>query len=370
MEDPRSFVEEAGRYLDGDMTAEERIRFEARCQQQPGMAQILEEQRMIRQSLDSYAEYKNLGADLDKAFADWKAENERIAATPPANPADRGQDIHSPSLKRIIWRTAGIAAAITLVITLSGVLFVRSFNNHKITSYTILRREIDNIKRSQNDLINGMQQSGKKTPADPGQYGGTGFAISTDGYIATNAHVIKGADSIYVETSAGEALRASLIYQDPLSDLAVLKITDSTFSLPALPYTVRKSAVPLGDEVYTLGYPRDEIVYGKGYVSAETGFRGDSNSYQISIPVNPGNSGGPLIDASGQVLGVITGKQSPSDDIAFAVKSSFLLDMLDSLPGSFDKHGLLSRPNRLQHLSRVNQLKKLQPYVFLVKVYN
>jgi S1-C subfamily serine protease len=370
MEDPRSFIEEAGRYLDGDMTEEERVRFETSCQQQPGMAARLEEQRMIRESLDSYGEYKRLETGLEEAFTAWKAEEPAGLAAIHSTPAVGDGTAKSSSLKRLVWKTAGIAAAVTLVITLSGVLFVRSFNNHKITSYTILRREIDNIKRSQNDLINGMQQSGKKAPADPGQYGGTGFAISTDGYIATNAHVIKGADSIYVESAGGEALRATLIYQDPLSDLAVLKIADSTFALPALPYTLRKSAVPLGDEVYTLGYPRDEIVYGKGYVSAETGFRGDSNSYQISIPVNPGNSGGPLIDASGQVLGVITGKQSPSDDIAFAVKSSFLLNLLDSLPDGFDKRGLLIRQNRLQHLSRVNQLKKLQPYVFLVKVYN
>jgi S1-C subfamily serine protease len=145
---------------------------------------------------------------------------------------------------------------------------------------------------------------------------------------------------------------------------------DSTFSLPALPYDLRKTAVPLGDEVYTLGYPRNEIVYGKGYVSAETGFRGDSDSYQISIPVNPGNSGGPLIDTRGQVLGIITGKQSPSDDIAFAVKSSFLLDMLDSLPKGFNKNALLHKQSSLQHLSRVDQIKKLQPFVFMVKVYN
>jgi S1-C subfamily serine protease len=122
--------------------------------------------------------------------------------------------------------------------------------------------------------------------------------------------------------------------------------------------------------VYTLGYPRNEIVYGKGYISAETGFRGDSGSYQISVPVNPGNSGGPVIDSHGQVLGIITGKQLPSEDIAFAVKSSFLAGMLDSLPGKLDKYALLNSRSSLSGLSRVNQIKKLQPFIFLVKVYN
>jgi S1-C subfamily serine protease len=128
--------------------------------------------------------------------------------------------------------------------------------------------------------------------------------------------------------------------------------------------------VPLGDEVYTLGYPRNEIVYGKGYISAETGFRGDSDSYQISVPVNPGNSGGPVIDSRGQVLGIITGKQSPSDDIAFAVKSSFLAHMLDSLPAGFNKKALLRPQSTLSGISRMSQIRKLQPFIFLVKVYN
>lgn len=366
MKDVTQFLESADRYLDGLMSPQERDRFEAYCRDHDQAQEMLEEQTQFRGMLREHADHADLRRKLAEAHRNWEASRTKETPREPAV----GGPAPIVYLRRFYWKAAGVAAAIALMIALGGVWISRTYNTHKITSYTLLRREIDNIRRSQNSLMNDMQKPHSPAPANPGQYGGTGFALSSMGLIATNAHVIAGADSIYVETSKGESLKASLLYEDIQSDLAILKITDSTFRLPALPYDLRKSSVPLGDEVYTLGYPRDEIVYGKGYISSETGFRGDSCSYQISIPVNPGNSGGPLIDDKGQVLGIITGKQAPSDDIAFAVKSSYLLSMLDSLPAPYQKSALQYRNLGLGHLSRVNQIKKLQPYIFLVKVYN
>lgn len=367
MKDVTQFLENADRYLDGLMSLEERDRFQAYCEGNEEAGKMLGEQTGFRALISEHADRAGLLQKMQQAQHNWDASAAKETSRDRAAAAQPAPIVF---LRRFYWKAAGVAAAIALMIALGGVWISRTYNTHKITSYTLLRREIDNIRRSQNSLMNDMQKPQNVAPANPGQYGGTGFAISSMGLIATNAHVIAGADSIYVETSKGESLKASLLYQDTQSDLAILKITDSTFRLPALPYDLRKSTVPLGDEVYTLGYPRDEIVYGKGYISSETGFRGDSCSYQISLPVNPGNSGGPLIDEKGQVLGIITGKQSPSDDIAFAVKSSYLLSMLDSLPAPYQKKALQYRNVGLGHLSRVNQIKKLQPYIFLVKVYN
>ena len=360
MKDLNRFMEDADRYLDGQMPAGERAQFEILCKHDAEAGGLLKEQAMLRTSLTEYGDRRDLREKADRVFRQW----------------ERAQSEAAPAKTRVLpvrdqlWKAAGIAAAIALLVTASGVWLSQNYSSHnKINSYTVLRREIDNIRRSQNSLMNDIH-SRKAAPANPGQYGGTGFALSSQGYIATNAHVVAGADSIYVENNRQESFKASLVYEDEQADLAILKITDSTFSLPALPYTLRRRPVPLGDEVYTLGYPRNEIVYGKGYISAETGFRGDSGSYQISVPVNPGNSGGPVIDSHGQVLGIITGKQLPSEDIAFAVKSSFLAGMLDSLPGKLDKYALLNSRSSLSGLSRVNQIKKLQPFIFLVKVYN
>ncbi|MGH2643128.1 MAG: S1C family serine protease, partial [Chitinophagaceae bacterium] len=309
----------------------------------------------------------DLKEKMEAAYRAWRKEDAESKQGLPALSLLSGRII---SFKSNLWKVAGIAAAVAFIITLSGVFISHSYNQHKLSSYTILRREIDNIKRSQNSLINDIHRA-KSGPVNPGQYGGTGFALSDNGLIATNAHVIAGADSVYVETNKGEVLKASIIYKDVHADLAILKINDSDFRLPPLPYNLKeKKDAPLGEEVYTLGYPRDEIVYGKGYISSETGYRGDTNSYQVSLPVNPGNSGGPLINNKGQILGIVTGKQSPSDNIAFAVKSSFLLSMLDSIPDEYNRRTLLHEKNAFQHLDRLGQINKLQPYIFLVKVYN
>jgi len=122
--------------------------------------------------------------------------------------------------------------------------------------------------------------------------------------------------------------------------------------------------------VFTMGYPRDEIVYGKGYISAQTGFQGDTVAYQVSIPVNPGNSGAPLMDNEGNIVGIITGKQTTSDGIAFAVKSFHLKRLLEEMPKEKLPRREWTRKNNLNTLSRVDQIKKLEDFVYMVKVYN
>lgn len=362
-------LQEADRYLDGEMSPSEKEQFERRCREDEEIRSLVEEQRIIRTRLKEYEERNAMRAILTEADRNWArlfSAQSGEQATPAATGKDRPSVLF---MKRTVWKVAGIAAAVTLVISLGTFWITRNYNDHKISSYTVLRREIDYIKQSQNNLLHDMNKAQKAVPANPGQYGGTGFALSDNGYLATNIHVIKGADSIYVQTHKGEAYKAVLVYEDKACDLAILKINDSTFKLPPPPYRLKKTEAPLGDEVYTLGYPRDEIVYGKGYISAETGFRGDTNAYQVAIPVNPGNSGGPLIDSQGHILGIVTGKESPSDDIAFAVKSSFLVSMLDSLPKDFNKGSLLKSYTPVSQ-KRVDQIRQLQPYIFLVKVYN
>jgi serine protease Do len=89
------------------------------------------------------------------------------------------------------------------------------------------------------------------------------------------------------------------------------------------------------------------------------------------IPVNPGNSGGPVMDEKGNVIGVITGKQTQTSGVAFAVKSNYLLKAIQSIPAdSLSKSLNLSTKNTLASLSRTQQIKKLRNYVFMVKVYN
>lgn len=280
-----------------------------------------------------------------------------------------------PTLIRAIWlkhkRSLAVAATATIFVSLITLFSTRQFgNDEQGSNYSELKRDMENIKRSQTDLIKNIKNS--KQPKDVSQYSGTGFALSSNGYLVTNYHVIKGADSVYVQNNKGESFKVETLYIDPEFDIAVLHIKDEAFKyLSAVPYTFKKTNADLGEDVYTIGYPKDDVVYGKGYLSSATGFAGDSIAYQISIPVNPGNSGGPLMDTKGNVIGIISGKQTQADGAAFAVKSNFLLRAVNSIPqDSLKQKIVISKKNTLAGLNRTQQIKKMQDYIFIVKVYN
>jgi len=113
------------------------------------------------------------------------------------------------------------------------------------------------------------------------------------------------------------------------------------------------------------------VVFGLGALTSATGYQGDTTEYQVSIPVNPGNSGGPLLDDKGNVIGIINAKQTQVAGAAFAVKSAYLLKAIQNIPSdSLSKSLTLNTKNTLAGLSRTQQLKKLKNYVFMVKVYN
>ena len=134
-----------------------------------------------------------------------------------------------------------------------------------------------------------------------------------------------------------------------------------------MPYALAKNKKSLGTKVFTLGFPQEEIVYNEGYISAVNGYQGDSTQYSLEIPAGPGQSGAPVVDAGGNVIGLITGKQSQSEGITYAVCSDALLSLADSLKS--DNKLYLPRTNRLGRMSRVNQIERLEQYTCAIKVY-
>jgi serine protease Do len=151
---------------------------------------------------------------------------------------------------------------------------------------------------------------------------GAGIILDEDGLIITSHHLIKDAEVITVTTAEGELYTAEVIGSDALTDIAVLKITsDETFPEAALGDS---SALAVGEWVVALGNP-----YGLG-VSVSTGvisaldrssldWRVTGTFIQTDAPMNPGNSGGPLVTLDGKIVGVVTAMLSPGDRIGFAV---------------------------------------------------
>ena len=202
---------------------------------------------------------------------------------------------------------------------------------------------------------------------------GTGFAITSNGLIVTNNHVIDGAKTIKVRGVNGDFNRtytAKLIITDKNNDLAIIKIDDYSFSsLGKVPYTIKTSSSGVGEDIFVLGYPLrasmgDEVKLTDGIISSKTGFQGDVTSYQISAPVQPGNSGGPLFDNKGQMIGIINAKHTGAENASYAVKSSYLTNLID----------LLDYPPTLQNVSSVigkpltQQVQIIKKFVYIIEV--
>jgi S1-C subfamily serine protease len=222
-----------------------------------------------------------------------------------------------------------------------------------------------------NKAINQLDEPRPSEEANPGKFSGTGFALTTDGYLVTSYHVIQGADSVLIESRDRQRFRAEPVFSDVAHDLAILRITDPKFTgFGRLPYSFKRGLAELGEKVYTLGYPREDLVFNDGSLSARSGFEGDTGFYQISIPVNPGNSGGPLLDDRGNLIGIISGRQADVQSAAFATKSTYLMRLVDSLAMAKPTQSYnLPRFNQLTGSTRPQQLRKLQDFVFVVKVY-
>ncbi|HEY1038906.1 MAG TPA: serine protease [Bacteroidia bacterium] len=264
--------------------------------------------------------------------------------------------------------TVAVLAVITTVAVLSGGGYLIKKQN---TDYTELKREVNQIKTSQDvitDVISKVAQ--KKRVYVPANFMGTGFAINSKGYCITSLHLVRGCDSIFIGNNVIDRAGARIVYTDTKLDVAILKI-DSAFTpnWKDLPYSFKSSASDLGEKIFTLGYPAQDIVYGEGSISSSTK-NGDTNMFQISIPVNPGNSGGPLMDEQGNIVGVVSGKKNNAEGTGFAAKAQYITDVLKNIEDEDLKKELtLSKRNNIKGLKRSEQIKKISPYVFNVYVY-
>lgn len=202
-------------------------------------------------------------------------------------------------------------------------------------------------------------------------WSGSGFALN-DGYVCTNYHVVDGAKTIKIRGVNGNfstSYPARVVASDKYNDLAVLKIDSPYFSgFGAIPYTVKSSMDEVGEEIFVLGYPLtatmgDEIKLTTGVISSKTGFQGDVSLYQISAPIQPGNSGGPLFDSGGDIVGIVNSKHGGAENVGYAVKSSYLQNLLaSSLSGD-----ILPAKNSISSLPLTGKVSRLRNFVFYIE---
>jgi S1-C subfamily serine protease len=171
---------------------------------------------------------------------------------------------------------------------------------------------------------------------------GTGFFITEDGFLLTAYHIVKDANRIQVWTGQRYS-PTRIVHTDTINDVALLKVDSHVSALPLAP----SRGVRTGQEVYTLGFPNlqlqgKEVKYTQGHVNSLSGIADDPRLFQISLPIQPGNSGGPLLDTMGQVVGLVVAKLdelyaavvtgSLPQNVNYALKSSFVLSFLEAYP--------------------------------------
>lgn len=292
------------------------------------------------------------------------------------------QRIRTIELPANLWKISAMAAGVALLASfVTNSLFVNSVNKRNTSQYNTISREVEHLKnvqkRQQEQQKAIIDSINKKTihlaPPSEVRYTGTGFALSNDGYFVTAYHVIndgKGdCDSVYIQSNDGIYYKATLINYSKQTDLAILKVEKKNFRFAKgeVPYTLSSSKTNLGSAIFTLGYPHNEIVYSEGYISARNGYNGNERQYTLELPAGHGQSGSPVIDARGNLVGVLTAIGTPQESNTYAVSSQALLDLIHTLPDEKSLH--LNKTSKLNRQSREEQIQTMENYTFSVKVY-
>jgi S1-C subfamily serine protease len=374
--DDIKILEAVERYITGQMSPDERVYFEQLRKSNPEIDQAVVEHTFFLQQMNRFDETRKIRNILNDTHIHLAEKGEIKSAR--LHGKARVVYLYN-RYKRVSMIAASIAGITALTISAlvwsvspgkpanhEDVVQLKNYFDHKVD-------QIQQQNRALNQKIDNVKDQGTAVAVPPPiQYtgGGTGFLIDTKGYIVTNAHVVKDATHIAVQSSNTNDLSAEVVYSDIDRDIAILRITDKAFKAPAsIPYAIRRSGGDLAEPIFTLGYPRNDIVYGNGYIAARTGYNGDTLSCQLAIPANRGNSGSPIINKNGEIIGVISAKQSTVEGAVFAIHSKYIFQALSELQkDSTYKNIKIPSVSSVKGADRTQQVKKISDFVYMVKV--
>jgi TonB family protein len=214
------------------------------------------------------------------------------------------------------------------------------------------------------------------------KYSGTGFMFGSKDYVITNWHVVRNTKNIKVKFLNGDKIKAEVLLKDSTNDIAFLKLERSP-QLPASSLRVGNSSnVRMGDKVFTIGYPAHWVMgqnpkYTEGVVNALSGIKDDPTVFQISAQIQPGNSGGPLFNQSGEVIGITQAALDPQlaiesigalpQNVNYAIKSSYISALLPMLPETFVAlRGIVVVPSEPEN-SLANFIDKAKNNIVLIE---
>jgi TPR repeat protein len=215
----------------------------------------------------------------------------------------------------------------------------------------------------------------KAAPVEMLNCSGSGVMISTNGVILTAAHVVSNASHIEVITSQGRQT-AKILQIDVSNDIAVIKCEGTFEPIPI----ASSKGVKLGQNIFSIGFPNIEIQgtspkMTKGEISSLNGYQDDPRLWQISVPIQPGNSGGPLCDEGGNVIGIVISKLNAvvmakatgdvAQNVGYAIKSVYITPLIDSLGVNIPQ---ILRPS--ENTNFLDQVDKVSKSVVMILAYS
>lgn len=358
------------RYIADEMPAEERAFFEQLRKTNPEVDLLVVEHTMFLQQMDRFSGWKQYRSTLHEVHAQLAEAGSIQEKAPKATIVQLWK-----KYQRVVAVAASIAGITAL--TISAIAYY--FAPKPVSEIRLLSQELANVKISQkrtDQKVDAalMSTTHSSRPTGNPKSGGTGFLIDGKGYLVTSAHIVADADSVYIQNTKGDYFKVNTLYVNRQTDIAVLKILDNRYQpVKVLPYALQKNTADLGEEVFTMGFPRptSEIVYNRGYLSAKTGYNGDTTTYQLAISANPGNSGGPIFNHSGEVIGILSGKQTTAEGVVFSSRTRNIFTALHEIrkDSTNEDRIKLLLPSSIKGLDRVQQIKKIEDCMFMVIRY-
>ena len=231
----------------------------------------------------------------------------------------------------------------------------------KISLFKLYPKSTSNSNKSTNEFQSKELESWTGSSIVIGNY-----------YLATNYHVVEGAQNLVISgflDNYTTNYKVEVIASDQAIDLAILKVTDSNFKGFEKPkYGIKTNTIDVGTDVFVLGYPLtttmgNEVKLTTGIISSKTGFQGDVSLYQISAPIQPGNSGGPLFDGNGNLIGIVNAKHKGTENVGYAIKLTYLKNLIESCNDKIE----FNYSNSIGNLSLSDKVKLITPLVYIVK---
>ncbi len=240
-------------------------------------------------------------------------------------------------------------------------------HNPPLLSTTIDGTEVGYLKvfpNSMSSQATSTEASDVQAPASSG----SGIIISPAGYVLTNAHVVEDAKKIIVSYTDGETKRdytANIIQKDSPNDLALLKL-EITGSFGTPPFGMCTTQLNLGEKVFGMGYPLvntmgKQIKLTFGQVTARSGFDGDIRHNQIDAALQPGNSGGPVFNEEGCLVGLCVAKHVGAENVSYMIKATQLTAFLASAG--------IDMPEKKVDTNIENTIKSLERWTALITCY-